>query len=58
MVPFGGDRSEPDFQVLASNVEAGPTAKAENPQVQSPPGFAEEIDEAFMEPLVPELLEL
>jgi len=49
---------EPGFQLLASNVKAGPTAKVENPQFQSPPAFAEEIDEAFMEPLEPELLEL
>ena len=49
---------EAGFQLQPASVEVRPTAKVENRLLHSPPGYTEEIDEAFMEPLIPELLEL
>jgi hypothetical protein len=53
---IGGNR--PSGRPAPVNVETSPTAKRNQPQFQTPPGFTEEIDEAFLEPLIPELLEL
>ncbi|NQV27379.1 MAG: hypothetical protein HQ518_23775, partial [Rhodopirellula sp.] len=53
---IGGNR--PEAHPAPVSVKVRPTTEVERPLFQSPPALAEEIDEAFLEPLIPELLEL
>ena len=49
---------KPGIQLSPASVEVGPTGKVENRLFKRQPAYTNEIDQAFLQPLIPELLEL